>query len=72
MNIAKNERQSVTIPEYVLHPNDVDIIRAISERMKINIIEYAQLAPYLYARDHQWETIDPRTNALSKLKHNQP
>ncbi len=71
MDKTTKTQQSLTIPEYVLHPKDIEVIRAASERMNINIIEYAQLAPYLYARDLQWESTDSIISELPTSTHNQ-
>jgi hypothetical protein len=50
----------LTIPEYCLPKQDLELIHRASEQMNMSLIEFIQLAPYLYARDLLSEKHDSR------------
>ena len=38
------------VPAYTLHPDDLALISLAASSLKLSLAEYAQLAPYLYAK----------------------
>lgn len=42
--------EEMEIPAYKLHPMDMDIIREAADRMNLSVADYAQIAPFLYAK----------------------
>ena len=49
--------QAVEVPAYKLHPMDMYLIREAADKMNLSVVDYAQIAPFLYAkfmRDVGW------------------
>jgi hypothetical protein len=38
------------IPSYIIHPADLAAISAAASAMRVTVVEYAKLAPWLHAR----------------------
>ena len=45
------EPAAVEVPAYQLHPADLKTIREVAAWLRMDVVEYAQVAPYLYAQD---------------------
>lgn len=46
-SISDEER---VVPAYKLHPTDMYLIREAADRMNLSVADYAQIAPFLYAK----------------------
>lgn len=56
-SLKANADQELEVPAYKLHPMDMYLIREAADKMNLSVAEYAQLAPFLYAkfmRDVGW------------------
>lgn len=47
-SLSANE--DLDVPAYSLHPLDMYLIREAADRMNLSVVEYARLAPFLYAK----------------------
>lgn len=49
-SLEANADQELEVPAYKLHPMDMYLIREAADKMNLSVAEYAQLAPFLYAK----------------------
>lgn len=66
----KKAKSKVEIPGYFIPPQDIKIIEEVSQDMGVSLIEFAQLAPYLYARDYQARNLEisKKLKSIKKIK----